>query len=182
MSRWHEASCLDPSISIQENIPHCLSCGASASGIQNLLGKSDSGVLDIPEDEPEGQLNLTWPPSIPWRRGPVSGGPGKETLADSPSRAASPASTDAGEAATHSPMYGRALHQDEIRLLCLAASEDSNAPYMALSRAIPTTIFRSMRLFRTRGRERTVMQQDQNLYTSAHSGICYHKRETARRF
>lgn len=67
MSRWHALSCSRPAVYLEGRLPSCRTCACSATDLlSNIPLSSISSELNIPPDETEGNLNLHWPPSIPW--------------------------------------------------------------------------------------------------------------------
>ncbi|KAJ5723419.1 hypothetical protein N7488_001454 [Penicillium malachiteum] len=116
MSRCHTPSCLIPNVFVHDKTPACTACGSSFS--YEIASKSQASVSPpppIPPDEPPGQLNLSWPPSIPYTRSglPVSSREdGSSTIvSNEPS----------------SLVYDR-LSREEIRLARLSPSSDETSP------------------------------------------------------
>ncbi|KAL8294717.1 hypothetical protein RB597_007689 [Gaeumannomyces tritici] len=137
MSRWHAPGCAggDENILVNPNgLPHCQSC-KSTPDIPRLLTQQGTGLanLQVPPDEPPGQLNLSWPPTVPYSKsGQIcdatrsassihalfEAGTGTSTSADSNSHPVSAApNTTRNEAL--SPVYPEVLLPDEFRLLVL---------------------------------------------------------------
>ncbi|EJT72191.1 hypothetical protein GGTG_09058 [Gaeumannomyces tritici R3-111a-1] len=139
MSRWHAPGCAggDENILVNPNgLPHCQSC-KSTPDIPRLLTQQDTGLanLQVPPDEPPGQLNLSWPPTVPYSKSgqicdatrsvssihalfEAGTGTSTSTSADSNSHPVSAApNTTRNEPL--SPVYPEALRHDEFRLLVL---------------------------------------------------------------
>lgn len=119
MKRWHKSSCDSPSIFVKNEHPYCHTCNsecnpqdlASRKGSQNSVGSS-------PQNGPSGQLNLSWPPSVPYI--------GLKEPGVSP-----PANLQISglQQDTHSFLnYGKTLGLDEFRLACLTAPEHEDYP------------------------------------------------------
>ncbi|KAL8419166.1 hypothetical protein RB594_002390 [Gaeumannomyces avenae] len=69
MSRWHLADCQAPDVRVEDNVPHCWACGA-APHLESIVAaarQSNSLPHSLP-DEPLDQMNLWWPPSMPYTR------------------------------------------------------------------------------------------------------------------
>ncbi|KAF4963692.1 hypothetical protein FSARC_8336 [Fusarium sarcochroum] len=70
MTRWHTASCAVPQVCVgQDSVPYCKTCSASAHECLETLKQKTHGSSSlplIPPDKPMGQLNLSWPPTVPW--------------------------------------------------------------------------------------------------------------------
>ncbi|KAL8363002.1 hypothetical protein RB601_009006 [Gaeumannomyces tritici] len=69
MSRWHLADCQAPDVRVEDNVPHCWACGA-APHLESIVAAASksSSLPHIPPDEPLDQMNLWWPPSMPYTR------------------------------------------------------------------------------------------------------------------
>ncbi|KAL8391957.1 hypothetical protein RB595_002245 [Gaeumannomyces hyphopodioides] len=69
MSRWHSADCQKPDVRVEDNVPRCWACGA-APHLGSILAAASqlSSLPHIPPDEPLDQMNLWWPPSVPYTR------------------------------------------------------------------------------------------------------------------
>lgn len=116
MSRWHTTSCRTPDVFVHDKTPACTACGSSFSyEIASKSQASASPLPPIPPDEPAGQLNLSWPPSVPYNRSglPVSSREdGSSTIVSNESS---------------SLVYGR-LSREDIRLARLSPSSDETSP------------------------------------------------------
>ncbi|KAJ4179794.1 hypothetical protein NW755_012190 [Fusarium falciforme] len=111
MTRWHKPTCKAPLIVVQKGTPWCKTCGA-APDLKGLIlqQKTTSPFTPPPRDEPLGQLNLYWPPSVPY-----------VTTAGT-----KPATKPNGPAMSNgklpiSPVYPSRLAPDEFRLIALSA-------------------------------------------------------------
>ena len=133
MARWHESSCSDPNvfISLDTSLPACKSCGRSFS-LQWLRPEHQPprDTEKPPPDEPLGQLNLSWPSTVPYRTfdfdaevynklgislsaaGMNEGRAGKRT---GEPRNDEPLHGDS----LSSSIYGKRLGNNEFRLACL---------------------------------------------------------------
>ncbi|KAK3942946.1 heterokaryon incompatibility protein-domain-containing protein [Diplogelasinospora grovesii] len=142
MSRWHKLSCSKPIIRVDDgDTPRCTSCGCRCPW-QELVASSRSSdpLLNIPET-PSGQMNLRWPPSVPYKSMLETSNPDlsqttqeamavkkveyqmtKPQLPHLP--VASSSNQTASNKAVDSPIYGDTLAPDEFRLACLTAAED----------------------------------------------------------
>ncbi|KAL8356951.1 hypothetical protein RB601_002009 [Gaeumannomyces tritici] len=139
MSRWHAPGCAggDENILVNPNgLPHCQSC-KSTPDIPRLLTQQGTGLanLQVPPDEPPGQLNLSWPPAVPYSKSAqicdaassassihelfeAGTGASTSTSADSKSHPVS-AAPNTTRSEPFSPVYPEALLPDEFRLLVL---------------------------------------------------------------
>lgn len=127
MSRWHQKDCWDPVVVLIGSIPSCKSCGAVFSLDESvaLQATGAGSCLDLPADEPYGQMNLWWPPSVPYTKG-AFGNTGQgcvqeepETIGSSPSHASS---------AIRAEVYGETLSKGSFRLACLSACQEPSDP------------------------------------------------------
>ncbi|KAI0167749.1 heterokaryon incompatibility protein-domain-containing protein [Pestalotiopsis sp. NC0098] len=66
MIRWHTPSCSDPIIAIDESGVSCRGCLAKYLFNQQSVPQDTHASLNIPKDRPLGQLNLRWPPAVPY--------------------------------------------------------------------------------------------------------------------
>lgn len=138
MSRWHQPWCDRPDIDVAGPTPKCKACGASAPTYEALahqLGVQNS--LSIPQDEVSGKMSFWWPPCLPWTHNlhPSVGvtpdeakdaGHDKVPLKGT-SEAQSPEDIKICTKIS-SPVYERSLRSDELRLICLAGSQDRDSP------------------------------------------------------
>ncbi|KAK4208167.1 heterokaryon incompatibility protein-domain-containing protein [Rhypophila decipiens] len=127
MSRWHEVSCSQPVIQVEDgNVPWCASCGSRYRWREHVpRNESSNSVLGIPEAGPSDRMNLRWPGSVPYKSilGNPSGGPSKSC--DIPAEL----NTTKESKPRGSPIYGDTLAPDEFRLACLTAVEGDNEQY-----------------------------------------------------
>lgn len=67
MSRWHKSSCDNPTISVEDGLPYCLSCQSSPD-IDALVAAEQKAARawSVPPDEPPHALSLYWPSTVPW--------------------------------------------------------------------------------------------------------------------
>ncbi|KAF4990010.1 hypothetical protein FDECE_14525 [Fusarium decemcellulare] len=70
MARWHAPSCSSPHVCVgEDSIPKCSTCGSSAHDqLQKMREHPPNSTSPIPPDEKPGQLNLSWPSSVPYVR------------------------------------------------------------------------------------------------------------------
>lgn len=125
MPRWHADECQEPDVVLEGDYPRCRACGHAAS-LDWILAQQvpASAASSIPPDKTSLPLNLSWPPQVPWSvpeegsdasAGPDANEPnGIHFTKEQP--------VDASYAQT----YGERLDSDEIRLLCLHATETSD--------------------------------------------------------
>ncbi|KAJ4192954.1 hypothetical protein NW767_010484 [Fusarium falciforme] len=117
MTRWHKPTCKAPLIVVQKGTPWCKTCGA-APDLKSLLlqQKSTGPFTPPPRDETLGQLNLSWPSTVPY-------------VTTVPKGAAKPAAPVAGNAKVPiSPVYPARLAPDEFRLISLTAPISADDP------------------------------------------------------
>jgi hypothetical protein len=144
MSRWHKPSCQVPDIKLYKGdegtVPRCLRCDAIPN-LSDLITQKAKNVKpwSVPQDEAEGQMNLYWPPSVPYR---LPSSPSAAT--DSPAvefasenaqgdqrKDVSPEiSTPERKGSTYPSVYERRLREDEFRIICLspASGQDRELP------------------------------------------------------
>lgn len=127
MIRWHQKDCRDPVVVLIGSIPSCKSCGGVFSLDESvaLQATGAGSCLNLPADEPYGQMNLWWPPSVRYTKG-ACGGTSQgcvqeepEILRDSPSNAPS---------AIRAEVYGETLLKGSFRLACLSACQEPSDP------------------------------------------------------
>ncbi|EJT75355.1 hypothetical protein GGTG_05292 [Gaeumannomyces tritici R3-111a-1] len=147
MSRWHKSWCGAEEEGVQVGpggVPHCLTCLRSPDVVQLLAQLAlEHSRLNIPPDEPPGEMNLAWPPTVPYLRSGVeetTAEAGLDVAVSQPPRESSSASTSQPQAAPNtehpSSVYPQTLRPDQIRLLVLdsrdtpsrAAEADDNWP------------------------------------------------------
>ncbi|KLU86445.1 hypothetical protein MAPG_05458 [Magnaporthiopsis poae ATCC 64411] len=124
MSRWHKSRCSvrEGGVGVRpDGVPHCLNCLQSPDVAQLLeqFALEDSR-LRIPPDEPPSELNLAWPPTVPYvrsREEETTVGAGLGAAVSQPPRESSTASTLQGQVA--SSVYPQALRTNQLRLLVL---------------------------------------------------------------
>ncbi|RSM04874.1 hypothetical protein CEP52_006580 [Fusarium oligoseptatum] len=111
MSRWHKPTCKAPLIVVQKGTPWCKTCGAAPDLKSLLLQQKAAGPFTPPpRDEQLGQLNLSWPSSVPYVTGPTN----------APKPAPKP-TVPAVAKVPVSPVYPSRLALDEFRLISLSA-------------------------------------------------------------
>ncbi|KAK3319109.1 heterokaryon incompatibility protein-domain-containing protein [Apodospora peruviana] len=127
MSRWHEASCSQPVIQVEDgDVACCTSCGSRYRWQENIpRNESSNSVLGIPEAGPSDRMNLRWPGSVPYKS--ILGNPSPD-----PSQSTE-IPTDSNKADASQPhgsrIYGDTLAPDEFRLACLTAVEGDNEQF-----------------------------------------------------
>ncbi|KLU92484.1 hypothetical protein MAPG_11429 [Magnaporthiopsis poae ATCC 64411] len=146
MSRWHTPECGggDENTRVDsDGLPHCQICKSSPD-LPRLLSQlvAESPGLQIPPDEPPGQLNLSWPPTIAYSRSTPTGGAAGSAACDPDVHALSQSAAGANTSVNNdsqpvsavlesdkppSPIYPKALSPDEFRLLVLDSC-DTPAP------------------------------------------------------
>ncbi|KAL8288612.1 hypothetical protein RB600_004197 [Gaeumannomyces tritici] len=128
MSRWHRAGCSEPNIHLEGNVPHCRACGACPQlDEMAAAANKESPLLSVPPDEPLHDMNLLWPPSVPYRRPKLrqdNGGP----KADMETRSL-PTQEEKPRAEIKVPVptaaiYDPPLGLEQFRLLCLHPPSD----------------------------------------------------------
>lgn len=112
MTRWHEPFCNSPSITTRDGQLHCINCNADLDiDKARASDQVDKSAVSIPPDEPAGQLNLWWPPSVPYMN--IS----PEVLAKRDRQEELNSTTNSNL----SLVYEHVLAEDEFRLACLNA-------------------------------------------------------------
>ncbi|KAF4627073.1 hypothetical protein G7Y89_g11083 [Cudoniella acicularis] len=146
MPRWHQPTCQQPDVYVDNGAPTCRACNTSPN-IQALIAnqKSADTPWTIPLDEAIGEMNLYWPQCVPYTR--------KQDARMATTREAGEAAEDASGlnlknsnedtlamenmatlssslevASSPSSPYERTLGVDEFRLAWLTAATDDNSP------------------------------------------------------
>ncbi len=152
MSRWHQPSCPGPNVYVQgeQPLPRCHNCDGSPELVLQSLAQGElNAIPPIPPDEPPGNLNLRWPPSVPYvrsRRGMPTlsrEAPMNEQSAVAPGSSTT-VRTDTGETqglppATNSTsrLYGPTLSRERFRLACISAASTASMPVHLSLEAYP---------------------------------------------
>jgi hypothetical protein len=121
MTRWHKPSCISPDVVVDaNNIPNCRSCRRSCPSVEELIVKQagTNSVLELPPDQPPGQMNLWWPMAVPYESN------GDRSLREQ----ASPTKDDVCLDSALSGIYQETLKTNEFRLACLSAVVDKESP------------------------------------------------------
>lgn len=124
-TRWHKPSCKTPQVVVDRNVPECRTCGGTASTLLQKAAEepapSYSGIK-LPPDAPVGQMDLWWPPCVPYTRGGV------------PRTRPGASSEDAPDLAPQAPrsslseIYTSTLGKDQFRLLYLSGARAIDSP------------------------------------------------------
>lgn len=124
-TRWHKPSCDTPQVVVDGNVPKCRTCGSNTSELLRRaaeeLAPSYSGIK-LPPEVPIGQMDLWWPPGVPY------------TLKDAPRAQPGPSSGDAASLAPQatdsslSEIYTSSLGRHQFRLLYLSGAHSINSP------------------------------------------------------
>lgn len=119
MERWHKPSCDSPSVVVKNGQLHCYACNCECN-LKDLASNSGSenGYSSSTQNEPPGQLNLSWPPSVPYiglEKSDFSPPVNVQTL-------------DSQQDTEEFLNYGKTLELDEFRLACLTAPEHDDYP------------------------------------------------------
>jgi hypothetical protein len=119
MERWHKPSCDSPSVVVKNGQLHCYACNCECN-LKDLASNSGSenGYSSSTQNEPPGQLNLSWPPSVPYI--------GLENSDFSPP--VNVQTLDSQQDTEEFLNYGKTLELDEFRLACLTAPEHDDYP------------------------------------------------------
>ncbi|KAL0936931.1 heterokaryon incompatibility protein HET-6-like protein [Colletotrichum truncatum] len=133
MSQWHADTCRNPRVIVGDaGVPSCEHCGRSAQEILNAF-RADKETLPlppVPPDEPPGQLNLWWPPSVTYTS---ASGSGNERETDSESLEAETLTEETLSKPLENQVpcqtnliYEKALASDEIRLARLDSTRTAS--------------------------------------------------------
>lgn len=124
-TRWHKASCDEPQVVVNGNVPECRACGGSAEALLQRAAEEPAPCysgIKLPPEMPPGQMDLWWPPGVPYTRN------------GSPRAAPGASSGDAASLALQvsasylSEIYTSTLGKDQFRLLYLSGSHGINSP------------------------------------------------------
>ncbi|KAK0701210.1 heterokaryon incompatibility protein-domain-containing protein [Apiosordaria backusii] len=125
MTRWHHPDCEIPDIFVDATtaLPSCRSCRC-APDLEKLLSeqKGHSPFPAPPPDEPKGQMDLWWPPSVPWVGETTRGRFVEEEETSKENNDPSTSNTSA------SLVYPDKLSHGEFRLACINSSPDHDQP------------------------------------------------------
>ncbi|KAH9233174.1 hypothetical protein K456DRAFT_53813 [Colletotrichum gloeosporioides 23] len=132
MSRWHRESCSTPMIIIKQRLPTCESCNSSPDLDAIVSAQSAQRLAPsvVPPDEPSGQLNLWWPPCVPY----VSKTPAAEVIGDGSSSGSAPKADSLASGMHNSQyascdyVYSSQMQESQLRLVRLASVDDVDAP------------------------------------------------------
>lgn len=124
-TRWHKPSCDTPQVVVNGNVPECRACGSSAEALLRRAAdepaSSYSGIK-LPPERPIGQMDLWWPPGVPYTR---NGSPRASPEASSGDAASLvPNASDS----SLSEIYTSTLGKDHFRLLYISGSGGINSP------------------------------------------------------
>ena len=136
MTRWHESLCLNPDVIVVDGTPCCIACKAAAP-TQKLMSAQPGAISfpAVPLDEPSDQMNLRWPPSVPYsgknEQFIVTEVTAKEGSVTQPNEASVESAAPTPSAAPE--IYLKPLGTDEFRLIFLpAANVDDNPVHLSL--------------------------------------------------
>jgi hypothetical protein len=138
MSRWHDASCVNPDIAVSNGVPSCGACGATPE-VDAIIAEQAAfrTPWDAPPDEPPGQLNLWWPPTVRYANHECAsagsaGGPTASDSSDSNPLGGSGEQAKIAAVAASKPSWSRIydpqLSADQFRVIHLIAAKDYNSP------------------------------------------------------
>jgi hypothetical protein len=132
-ARRHSKNCASPVITIHLSEPRCETCSASPR-LEDLRRQQTDGqsFLPIPPDEPPGQLNLHWPPTVHYIRDEDLNP--SQPFEEETRQTAAPVSSD-------HPVYDQALEASEIRLAHLSPSSSEEAPLHLTLETFPDNHF-----------------------------------------
>lgn len=119
MKRWHQSFCDNPSVAVKNEHPYCHTCNSECN-LEDLASNksSENPFSSSTQNDLPGQLNLSWPPSVPYIgfNKPGLSPPTNVQILDP-------------QQDTRSFLnYGETLELDEFRLACLAAPEHDHHP------------------------------------------------------
>lgn len=127
MTRWHNAYCATPNVVVDTTIqtPHCLGCNAVVE-IDRIIADhvAHHTPVEIPPDEPVGQMALWWPPSVPYT---LSHGKDVSKQASDVTPLAQPRQSTSSFKASPSA-YETTLSAEEFRLARFDAPPDGAGP------------------------------------------------------
>lgn len=131
--RWHKSDCSQPSVAVYDGVPHCHSCGLSASVLVAQLDAQNQergGNIRLPVEAPLGEANLWWPPCVPYcsskadkRTDSEPSGCGKDT---------NRITQQHYEPSSISPIYPSSLDSSHFRLIYLTESDDISPTHIQL--------------------------------------------------
>lgn len=132
MFHWHQAGCSQPTIEDEEGLPWCTNCATQPPLAQLIdLQATNQQPWEPPQDEPVGERNYFWPPSVPYDSEQQHHGNPVDNGADKARSACffGPTSSSSGDkeeapdrddpTAPLAPHYKERLREDQLRLICL---------------------------------------------------------------
>ncbi|KAM7195147.1 heterokaryon incompatibility HET-6 protein [Rhypophila sp. PSN 637] len=140
MARWHHTSCARPDVFADGHKLQCRNCNNVAPDSSSIAQQDNPfSPLVIPPDEQVGQMNLWWPPSVPYSSNSHAEQQDENTNEPNPGDADVGVFVDLGEsepskvshyagATQSSPIYRAVLAADELRLLHLDAANHATSP------------------------------------------------------
>ncbi|KAF9872815.1 hypothetical protein CkaCkLH20_09678 [Colletotrichum karsti] len=128
MSRWHHSSCASPLVVVEQNQPTCKSCG-NLPDVDALIKAqtTSSSIPDLPPDEPHGQYNLWWPPSITYVTEAPDGTRTRVTPPDEKNSATASGNTKTSPS-HQNVIYPASLKSNEFRVLLMSPVDDVDYP------------------------------------------------------
>lgn len=129
--RWHRSDCSNPSITLDGDIPRCLSCDANSSDLVSRLiahNHAKAAGIHLPAETPLGEANFWWPPSVPYYRSQAGRGTDSEPGAGGEAGTELSTKDSSPSSCSPSPIYPSSLDSSHFRLIYLTESEDISAP------------------------------------------------------
>ncbi|KAF6804910.1 heterokaryon incompatibility protein HET-6-like protein [Colletotrichum sojae] len=132
MSRWHDKSCLRPQIEVENGTPKCLACHQRPH-LSELAaaGAATNSSPPIPPDKPLGELNLWWPPCVPYEAPNTRVEDTTRSTHDArtlPSPPVAKTEVQMPPIGSSSVVYEKAIRSDQLRLIYLQGVEDYDYP------------------------------------------------------
>lgn len=124
-ARWHKPSCDSPQVVVDDGIPRCRACGSDASDLLRRAAEEPAasyGGIRLPQEAPIGQMNLWWPPCVPYTR---NGAPVSQSVTSTEDSATLPTQTSESSL---SEIYTSTLEKGHFRLLYLSGSPRLDSP------------------------------------------------------
>lgn len=124
-ARWHKPSCDSPQVVVDDSIPRCRACGSDASDLLWHAAEEPAasyGGIRLPPEAPIGQMNLWWPPDVPYRH---NGAPLPQRVASTEDEGT--LQSESSESPL-SEIYTSTLRKGHFRLLYLSVSRRLDSP------------------------------------------------------
>lgn len=124
-TRWHKPSCDSPQVVVDGKVPECRACGSSALALLEKAAEepapSYSGIK-LPPEAPIGQMDLWWPPCVPYTRNGATSAKPRGSSGNTSSLVLQASDSSLSE------IYTSTLGRDHLRLLYISGARGIDHP------------------------------------------------------